>query len=185
MKACSKCGEVLPETAFYSDPRKEDGLRSICKSCWADRKKKYRQEHWEEISANNKRYYEANKERINNRKRKWRKDNHEELMERQRIRRQEASALIDQLRTPCVKCGEARPWVVHFHHIDPSRKVFELTADNVSHKKEAIAKEEAAKCACLCANCHTEFHYLYGKNPAEPVIAFEEYIGGKKNETNT
>lgn len=183
MKVCSKCGKELPKTAFYLDPRKEGRLRSVCKSCWAERKKKYEQDHREKISESNKRYYEANKERINERTRRWRKDNHEELMERQRIKRQAASALIYQFRTPCVKCGDERPWVIHFHHIEPAQKAFLLTADNVSHKTEAVAMEEAAKCACLCANCHAEFHYLYGKNPAEPVIAFEEYIGGKKHET--
>ena len=182
MKVCSKCGEELLETDFYADPRREGGLRSICKSCWAERKKKYRAEHKEKISESDKRYYEANKERINKRTRKWRKENHEELMERQRTRRQEASALIDQFRTPCVKCGEDRPWVIHFHHIDPSKKVFEITADNASHKMESVVREEAEKCVCLCANCHTDFHHFYGKNPEEPVTAFKEYIGGKKYE---
>lgn len=185
MNVCIQCGKELPDDAFYSDPRKESGLKAVCKSCLRERRKKYKQKHQKEISESNKRYYEANRERINQRTRKWRKDNHEKIMEQQRIRRQEASALINQFKTPCVKCGEARPWVIHFHHIDPSKKVFELTTDNVSHKKEAIANEEAAKCACLCANCHTEFHYLYGKNPAEPVIAFKEYMGGKTDDTIT
>lgn len=183
MKVCSKCGEDLPEDEFYSDPRKEGRLRSVCKTCWAKRKKTYREKNKEMFAEKNRQYYEANKKKINQRVRKWRKENHHEIMERQRERRQEASALLLKLKTPCVKCGENRRWVIHFHHIDPAVKSFELSADTVAHKKIGDVKNEASKCACLCANCHTEFHHFYGNNPDNPEMAFEEYLGGEKHET--
>lgn len=185
VKICTRCGEEKEVTEFYPDNRKEGRVHPICKKCWSERQKAYRSKRKEEISEKGKRYYEANKERINQRTRKWRQDNHEELMERQRIRRQDASTLLAQLKTPCVKCGESRNWVIQFHHIDPSVKSFELSVDTVSHKKVEIAKVEASKCACLCANCHTEFHYIYGKNPEDPVIDFENYLGGKNYDTVT
>lgn len=185
LKTCSRCGETKPVAEFYADPRKEGRYRSICKACCADRKSAYSTMKKEEISEKGKQYYQANKERINQRVKNWRKDNHQKLVEQQRDRMQAASGLVLQLKTPCVKCGEERPWVIQFHHIDPSCKVFELSVDTVSHKKLEIVKEEAGKCACLCANCHTEFHYLYGKNPADPRSAFEEYIGGEFDETFT
>lgn len=177
-KICSKCGEALPATEFYKDSRREDGLRSVCKACWAKRKKEYRASHKEEISESDKQYYLANKERINKRIRKWRKDNHQKLMEQQQSRRQCATDLLAQLKTPCVRCGEARIWVIQFHHIEPGEKVFEISCEAVMHKPLETIKEEARKCACLCANCHTEFHHFHGKNPAEPRADFEKYIGG-------
>jgi hypothetical protein len=178
VQVCTKCGNELPEADFYKDPRRENGLRTVCKSCWASRKKAYKEAHKEEISAKNRLYYEANKERISTRIRHWRKDNHKDLMERQRKKRQRAGELLMQLKTPCVKCGEGRMWVIQFHHIDPSQKEFELSAENVSHKKLETVRQEAAKCACLCANCHTEFHHFYGKTPETPAVDFIEYMGG-------
>lgn len=181
-KICSKCREALPVNEFYKDPRREGRLRSVCKACWAKRKKDYTDSHKEEIAESGKRYYRANKEQINARIRKWRKDNNQKLMEQRQYRMQSATELLTRLKTPCVKCGEAREWVIHFHHIDPSEKVFEITKEAISHKKWERIAEEASKCACLCANCHTEFHHFYGKKPVEPRRAFEKYIGGESYE---
>lgn len=178
MKVCSKCGVEQLEADFYKDPRKEDGLRSVCKTCWSTRKKAYKSAHREELAEKDHLYYEANKARINQRTRQWRRDNHEELMERQRVRRQTASDFLSKLKTPCVKCGEERTWVIQFHHINPSSKVFELSVDTISHKKLETVNQELGKCVCLCANCHTEFHHFYGKNPADPVADFQKYLGG-------
>lgn len=184
-KICNKCGEELLVTEFYKDPRRGDGVRSICKACWSKRKKEYSAAHKERISENGKRYYRANKERIDQRIRKWKKDNHEEIMERQRARRKSASELLLKLKTPCVKCGETRMWVIQFHHIDHTNKEFELSTEVVSHKKLGCVQEEAKKCACLCANCHTEFHYFFGKNPTDPIQAFDKYLGGAIDEAIT
>ena len=185
MQTCRRCGKELPATAFYKDPRRDGGLRSVCKSCWAERKKEYRATHKEEISESGKRYYRANKDKINQRIQKWRKDNHQKLMEQQRIRRDMGRETLSQLKKPCVKCGEARPWVIHFHHIDPTVKAFEIDQEAVIYRKEDCLKEEIEKCACLCANCHTEFHYLFGKKPSDPVKDFNNYLWGDVNETDT
>lgn len=115
-KICSRCGKELPVTEFYKDYRCEGRLKSICKHCWSQRQKRYRSEHKEKISDSNKQYYCTNKEKINMRIGKWRKDNHQKLMEQQRIRRERANVLMYRLKTPCVKCGETRPWVIQFHH---------------------------------------------------------------------
>ena len=186
-KICSKCGEAIPVTEFYKDPRRENGMLSVCKACWARRRKEYSASHKEEIADSNKQYYLANKERINKRISKWRKDNHQKLTEQQRVRRQNANNLLTMLRTPCVKCGEKRTWVIQFHHIDPDEKLFEISCEAIVHKPWETIQEEVGKCACLCANCHTEFHHFYGKNPAEPRVAFESYIGGEpyENERDT
>lgn len=48
-----------------------------------------------------------------------------------------------------------------FHHVDPSRKDFNIAnLANIAFKKnlEAI-KAELDKCICVCSNCHRELHY--------------------------
>lgn len=184
-KVCSRCGEQKLVTEFYKDHRREDGLRSVCKQCWSHRQKAYRSTRKAEISESGKRYYRANKEHINRRVSNWRKDNRERLTEQQRERRKQAQDVLTRLKKPCAKCGDARPWVIHFHHIDPSEKVFEVTKEAVMYKKEDCIIAEVEKCACLCANCHTEFHHFYGKNPAEPKADFERYLGGEVHERST
>ena len=90
-----------------------------------------------------------------------------------RIRKQE---LADQLRTPCVKCGEQRLYVVDYHHVDPSKKSFDICK---KHEHGMVKlKNEILKCVCLCANCHREFHYLYGKNGTKENL--EEYLNSTK-----
>lgn len=60
----------------------------------------------------------------------------------------------------CAKCGESHPAVLHFHHIDPSTKKY-----NVSHLVQLKSctikklKEELANCMVLCHNCHSKYHY--------------------------
>ena len=81
---------------------------------------------------------------------------------------------IDSLKAPCEKCGEDRPWVIQFHHVDPYNKSFMISASG-TRSKQTILKE-VSKCVCLCSNCHDEFHHFYGKVPAKPVDALLEYL---------
>lgn len=185
MKVCSKCGRELPDEAFYIDPRKEGRLRSPCKECWSIRKKAYREKNKDRIVEQNRQYYLENKERINQKTSKWQRENRESIKERYRGKREEGLKLLLQLKTPCVKCGESRHWVIQFHHIDPSQKKFHVTADSIIRKEMDAVVAEANKCACLCANCHIEFHSFYGFNPKDPVTDFKKYLGGEKDETVT
>ena len=178
VKTCSRCGEEKPATEFYKDPRKENRLRTVCKSCWAVRKKAYKEKNRDRIAESDRRYYEANKEKIIQRKSKWQKENQEKVNEKQRVRREQGNKLLLQLKTPCVKCGESKPWVIQFHHIDPKQKQFLVTLESVMTKEWEMVLAEAAKCACLCANCHTEFHYFHRKNKDNPIGAFEQYLRG-------
>ena len=73
----------------------------------------------------------------------------------------------------CVICGEFRPWVLDFHHVDPSQKDFDISATTGHAEGEIDA--EAAKCVCICSNCHRDFHHQYGKNPKQPKAAWDEY----------
>lgn len=81
---------------------------------------------------------------------------------------------IESLKTECCKCGEDRPWVIQFHHVDPRDKLFSVTLCG-TRSRSAIWKE-ASKCVCLCSNCHDEFHHFFGKQPLDPIKALDEYL---------
>jgi len=58
----------------------------------------------------------------------------------------------------CKKCGDVRPYVLDFHHVNPSEKEFDI--GNATKYSIARLKLELEKCITLCRNCHSEFHYL-------------------------
>lgn len=94
----------------------------------------------------------------------------------QKARRARDKAWLHEQKTPCIKCGESRPWVIDFHHVDPKTKSFQVSTV-AREKSKATVLEEIKKCVCLCKNCHAEFHYLYGRNPKSPTEDLTNYIG--------
>ena len=85
---------------------------------------------------------------------------------REKARYQEKRQFIDNQRTQCVKCGETRPYVLDFHHIDETSKDF--TIGKIKKGNKDIIQKEIDKCIVLCANCHRELHYL--------KISLKEYL---------
>lgn len=85
---------------------------------------------------------------------------------------------IESLKTECCKCGEDRPWVIQFHHVNPADKLFNISS-SMSRGRSAIWKE-ACKCVCLCSNCHDEFHHFFGLQPTNPVEALDEYLNDER-----
>ena len=57
----------------------------------------------------------------------------------------------------CNKCGETDMFKLHFHHIDPTQKEFQISKIT-AHVPWPIIKQEIDKCVLLCANCHTSLH---------------------------
>ena len=53
---------------------------------------------------------------------------------------------IESLKTECCKCGEDRPWVIQFHHVNPTDKKFTLT--QCGSRSRSVLWKEAAKCVC-------------------------------------
>lgn len=87
---------------------------------------------------------------------------------------QERKLEIDDLKAQlkCAKCGDNRSYVLEFHHKDPKEKdntIARLTANQASQER---LQKELAKCICLCANCHREFHYLENQNG----LTIDEYL---------
>jgi hypothetical protein len=63
--------------------------------------------------------------------------------------------LVEEWGGCCAVCGYDRCiGNLHFHHVDPSQKSFEL---NLSRGKALESyRKEAEKCVLVCANCHGE-----------------------------
>lgn len=175
-RVCTKCGVQKPISEFYRDKR-------VCNECEKKRKHKFYEDNKARMQEQSRKYYEAHKPEIIAYKKKWYAENpdkvkkHREYLKeysrvKERERREKLFALYDEIKTPCAKCGESRLYVIEFHHIDPGEK--EHTVSQMRNLDKV--REEVKKCVCLCANCHTEFHHLYGKYPNDPVGALKEYL---------
>ena len=63
--------------------------------------------------------------------------------------------LVEEAGGCCAVCGYDRCEVsLHFHHVDPASKAF--TVNTSQGRSLAAFREEAKKCALVCANCHGE-----------------------------
>ena len=94
--------------------------------------------------------------------------------EYQKILFDDKREFLNSLKYPCVKCGEDRPWIIDFHHINPKNKCF--TVGNKYRGNIEVIQAEVEKCICLCRNCHAEFHWIYGAVPKYPELALNEYL---------
>jgi hypothetical protein len=64
--------------------------------------------------------------------------------------------LVAEAGGACALCGYDRcARALSFHHVDPSTKSFGLAMGGQT-RSIARAREEAAKCLLVCANCHME-----------------------------
>jgi 5-methylcytosine-specific restriction endonuclease McrA len=73
-----------------------------------------------------------------------------------RRRRKVKAILVAEAGGACAVCGYDRcPGALHFHHVNPADKNFELSAEGFARSIER-ARAEASKCVLLCSNCHAE-----------------------------
>lgn len=163
-KTCPQCGKEKLKSEYYRKSR-------VCKQCAVANSKAYYQDHREEIIAYKQKWYRENPEKVA----KHREGQRENARINEQKKREQLFRLYDEIKTPCAKCGETRLYVIEFHHIDPSEK--EHTISQMRNLDRV--REEAKKCVCLCANCHSEFHHFYGKHPEDPVGSLRKYLGGE------
>lgn len=153
-KRCNKCDRTLPLEHFYKDRHSKDGHTYTCRECKIKSVNDYKSRHAEKVKAYQLRYREKNRDR----------------------QETERKNKYNSLKTACRKCGETRQYVIQFHHIDPTTKLFNITEGGSRNRN---IEDEVKKCVCLCSNCHDEFHYFYGKVPKFPKESLEEYLGVK------
>lgn len=92
------------------------------------------------------------------------KKNKERYLENLANRREELANWFKEYREKlsCKVCGEARYWVLDFHHKrDKETEVTKMLHSGFS--KEKIL-EEIDKCMVLCSNCHRDLHYQEMQN---------------------
>lgn len=159
VKKCPRCGEVKSASEFGINRNRKDGLAGYCKVCTRELYKGYKQTYFERHPDAHRNAYHRHKDNALRNSKNYRNSRLE---------------LLWSLKTPCLKCGEDRKCSIHFHHIDPSTKSVSLSHGSVG---KARILEEVKKCVCLCANCHEEFHYIYGHHPDSPIDALKEYLG--------
>ena len=153
---CKICGIDKPITEFYADNSVKSGIMSKCKECTKANVAKRYAEKKKEILDYHHLYYLRHKDK-------------------QREQDVDYHNRIQHLKTPCVKCGEDRLYVIDFHHINPSEKAFNINRKTCKSDFSVI-ENEVSKCVSMCRNCHAEFHYFYGVNPENPVEALNEYL---------
>ncbi len=74
----------------------------------------------------------------------------------------------------CAKCGLSnKPYLLEFHHIDPSTKYKSVTDLQFNAYSMKLIKEEIRKCVMICRNCHMEFHHLERN---DLVRTFKQYL---------
>ena len=192
VKKCSKCGIEKDISAFGKHSGNKDGLQYWCKEC----KRGYEQEksnrNREEYLTIRKEYYYTHRDEINTKRReRYNSDPDFKLKQQEankksrekyitkrytsekRYRDSVRDYILDKLTKPCIKCGEDRVWLIQFHHVNPEEKLLQIHAA----KTIASATEEAKKCVCLCANCHNEYHYFFGKrNMVNPSETLRQYL---------
>ena len=189
-KICSKCGRELPLTDFYVRRQSKDGRDYKCKDCskaYAQmRRRDYpeltkqiatrtREKHREEIRQREREAYALNKNDPNYIEK--RRDYYRKVQApKSKAKRKKVKDNLNNSKPPCEKCGEARGYVLQYHHIDPNTKEFAIGATCGGRKKSRLIAE-IKKCICLCANCHKEFHHFYGAKPNNPISDIEEYLG--------
>jgi hypothetical protein len=73
-------------------------------------------------------------------------------------RRRLKAMVVEYKGGKCIICGYKKcTWAFDLHHIDESKKDFSLSVRGLTRSWKRI-KNEADKCALLCANCHREIH---------------------------
>lgn len=73
-----------------------------------------------------------------------------------RRRRKVKGTLVREAGGRCRLCGYSRcADALHFHHVDPAAKSFSIGSRGLTRSLDLL-RQEAAKCALLCANCHAE-----------------------------
>lgn len=80
-KICKECGRELPLSEFYKKKTCKDGHMNVCKECFKQQQKQYKQEHKEAILEQKKKYRHEHKEEIAEYNKQYRHEHKEEKAE--------------------------------------------------------------------------------------------------------
>lgn len=132
-KVCSKCKRELSLDCFRWKNKSKGIRHSQCRDCQRESDKQL--------------YLNNESRRITVRS----------IADNQRQRN--LDIIEDVKKCGCCKCGDTRPFVLDFHHVDPSTKSYTIAHLSGAASVETLLSE-LNKCIIFCANCHREYHYL-------------------------
>jgi|APSaa5957512535_1039671.scaffolds.fasta_scaffold77284_5 hypothetical protein len=163
MRKCRKCEEVIPTQITIDGKQRNLQNRKFCLKCSPFGSRNTKKDDPSSSVKKKGKYSE------------W--DEEEKLIHRARVYRRgllRKDKLVEMSGGGCKGCGYSKCMrALHFHHIDPSTKLFGLTLHNLWCKNWEEVLLEFNKCKLLCANCHSEEedkdseHGLYRKIIAE------------------
>jgi hypothetical protein len=125
---CTHCHTHKEQNEYYKNNKNLSGYSHICKIC------------------------------DNKRRAQYYRDNYKHQGKQAKVRKQKLKEQCIALKGgACVVCGLVDdPCVFDFHHIDPSKKLFEI--GRFIHDLEGT-KAELDKCILVCSNCHRKIHW--------------------------
>jgi hypothetical protein len=131
-RRCTICKNIYPSTEdfFGKHLKSASGLDTYCKPCRRDR----------------------NIKNYNKSKNKW-----NQTHSKTTLWKKEQIIKHKQESKGCSKCKEKRHYLLDFHHMDPSTKLFQIGQGEAKGWEKI--KKEIDKCVILCSNCHRDFHY--------------------------
>lgn len=108
---------------------------------------------------------EAYREYMRNYQRSWHQRNRARKIAKVYERKERLWEFYNKLKSTleCSQGGEKHPATLQFHHRDPQKKEFVLSAAVREGYSVERIKREIAKCTVLCANCHAKLHYEWAK----------------------
>lgn len=114
---------------------------------------------------------EAYREYMRNYQKSWHQRNKAQRLAHAVERKEYMKAFYNRLKEnlECERCGENHPATLQFHHRDPQKKDFNLSAAVRDGYGVERIKREVAKCTVLCANCHAKLHYEWAGKNNKPV----------------
>jgi len=84
------------------------------------------------------------------------RENHNHIEHKQERRRRK-KILVEMLGGKCSKCGYDKSLAaLSFHHLDPSKKCFDISHNGSLMRDWDELVTEVKKCVVLCLNCHSE-----------------------------
>lgn len=134
-RTCSRCHRSKPLSEFYKN--KGASHRWECKECFKALMRPRSRAHY----TKNRPYY----------------------LKRNAAKRKFLSAFVQQYKETHPLCADCKlphpPWRLDFDHLDPSKKVIEVSMISRRGWSVASVLEEIAKCELVCANCHRDRTY--------------------------
>ena len=122
--------------------------------------------------------YKNNSEYVNEKRRDYRENNREHVLaisrksqnKRYKERRIEC---LEYKGCGCIDCGKEftveTTHLFHFHHIDPSSKLYNISTMIVESMSFELIKQELDKCVLLCSKCHKQRHLDYNNGLRETL----------------